>query len=107
MKIPGLISLLKLFISFQELILILELIPNLELILIPIPEHIAIPILNPESFPESTPESAPESISESAPEWIPTTESSRSDSELPSLQHTSRGLLVEFFELQFKGHHYN
>ena len=42
MEIPGLISLLKLFISLQELILILELIPFLKSILIPLPEQIEI-----------------------------------------------------------------
>ena len=57
MEIPGLISLLKRFISIQELILIPELIPILESILIPLPEQIAIlrsfPIPEPIQFPES------------------------------------------------------
>ena len=63
----GLISLLKLFISIQQLILISELTPILESILnpepIPIQKSIPEPILEPtaESASGSTPESAPES----------------------------------------------
>ena len=51
MEIPGLISLLKLLISIQELILIPELIPFLESILIPLPGLIAIPRSIPISEP--------------------------------------------------------
>ena len=43
MKIPGLISLLKHLISFEELILIPELNPILKSIVIPFPEQITIP----------------------------------------------------------------
>ena len=45
MEIPGLISLLKLLIAIQELMIIPELIPIMGSILIPLPEQIAIPTL--------------------------------------------------------------
>lgn len=55
MEIPGVISLLKLLISIQQLILISELIPILGSILIPLPEQTAIPssITIPEPIPYS------------------------------------------------------
>ena len=60
MEIIGLISLLKLLISIQELILISVLIPFLESFLIPLPEQIAIPRSIRIPIPISTPESARE-----------------------------------------------
>ena len=108
MDISGLISLLNLLFSIQELIHIPELILILESIMTLLSGQIAIPwsipILEPiliaESIPESTPESAPqptlksapkltrESAPESAPELTPESESGRSNSELPPLVHT-------------------
>ena len=59
MEIPGLISLLKLLVSIQELILISVLIPFLESFLITLPEQIAIPrsipILEPILIPDPIP----------------------------------------------------
>ena len=52
MEIPGLMSLLKLLISIQELILIPEQIPILKSILIRFPELISIPRSIP--IPEAT-----------------------------------------------------
>ena len=76
MEIPGLISLLKLRLSIQELTLISELIPILESLLIPFPEHIVTL-----SWIETM------SATLSARKMIPNTEleSCRSDPEPPSL----------------------
>ena len=75
MEILGLISLLKLPISIQELILVPDLIPFLESILIPLPELFAIPrwILIPEPIPisESIPKPTPESAAALIPELTP------------------------------------
>ena len=74
MEIPGLISLLKLLISIQELILILELIPILESILILLLEQIAIPRMCPNPELIVIPDSDSILASESASELIPNTE---------------------------------
>ena len=93
MQIPGLISLLKLPISIQELILIVELIPISESILITVLEQIGNPrsISIPEPIPDLILELTARSTSESTPESNPTSESGRFDSELPTL--------VQFYEL--------